>query len=90
MIFISGVVDKPLLVVLASNQNFPSRTSRTFEMDERNIIPPCMIEDMSDAMIEIYLEQSRQEQNEDEEYREWERVWTERYWEEYYNAVSDR
>jgi hypothetical protein len=58
-------------------------------MDERNIIPPHLIEDMSDAMIEIYLEQARQEQNEDEEYREWERIWHERYWEEYHNACSD-
>ena len=65
-------------------------TSRTFEMDERNIIPPHLIEDMSDAMIEIYLEQARQEQHEDEEYREWERIWHERHNEEYENARSDR
>jgi phosphoglycolate phosphatase-like HAD superfamily hydrolase len=67
-------------------------------MDKRNIIPPHLIEDMelarstesmSDAMIEIYLEQARQEQHEDEEYREWERIWHERYWEEYHNACSD-
>lgn len=58
--------------------------------DERNIIPPHLIEDMSEQMIEIYLEQARQEQHEDEEYREWERIWHERYWEEYHNACSDR
>jgi hypothetical protein len=58
-------------------------------MDERNIIPPCMIEDMSDAMIDIYLSQARQEQHEDEEYREWERIWYERYWTDYYNVCSD-
>lgn len=67
-------------------------------MDERNIIPPHLIEDMelarstesmSEQMIEIYLEQARQEQNEDEEYREWARVWYERHNEEYENARSD-
>jgi hypothetical protein len=58
-------------------------------MDERNIIPPHLIEDMSDAMIEIYLEQARQEQHEDEEYREWARIWHERHNEEYENARSD-
>ena len=51
--------------------------------------PIIMFEDMSDAMIAIYLEQARQEQNEDEEYREFERVWRERYIEEYTNACSD-
>jgi hypothetical protein len=58
--------------------------------DERNNIPPHLFEDMTDEMVEIYLDQARQEQNEDEEYREWERVWYERYWEEYHNACSDR
>lgn len=52
--------------------------------------PIIMFEDMSDAMIAIYLEQARQEQNEDEEFREFERVWRERYIEEYTNAVSDK
>tara|TARA_R110000868_G_scaffold385861_1_gene653908 strand:+ start:348 stop:647 length:300 start_codon:yes stop_codon:yes gene_type:complete len=83
---------KPLLVVLASNQNFPAKTtetSRTFEMDDRNNIPPHLFEDMSDEMIEIYLSQARQEQHEDEEYREWERIWHERHNEEYENARSD-
>ncbi len=48
-----------------------------------------IIEDMNDAMIAIYLEQARQEQTEDDEFREWERVWTERYNEEYERAILD-
>jgi hypothetical protein len=52
--------------------------------------PVHMFDDVSDSMIAIYLEQARQEMVEDEEFKEWERVWQERYWEEYHNACSDR
>lgn len=110
MIFISEGMVNLAIGYLASNQNFPAivpialrfkttETSRTFEMDERSNIPPHLIEDMTDEMVEIYLgaerdrrnvdDQSRQEQHEDEEYREWARIWHERHNEEYENARSD-
>ena len=49
--------------------------------------PINMFDDVNDTMI---AEQARQEMVEDEEYKEWERVWNERYWEEYHNVCSDR
>jgi hypothetical protein len=52
--------------------------------------PLHILEDMSPEMVRIYLDQERQEMAEDEEHREWERVWHERYWEEFHNACSDR
>jgi phosphoglycolate phosphatase-like HAD superfamily hydrolase len=78
-----------LIGYLASNQIKPPKDPEHSRMEDEQNIPPCMIEDMSNEMIEIYLSQARQEQHEDEEYREWERVWHERYWADYYNACSD-
>ena len=59
-------------------------------MDDQPQEPPHIFEDMSHEMIRIYLDQERQEKEEDEAFRERERVWHERYWIEFHNAVSDR
>lgn len=69
-----------------ANRDQPQEASARSQSDE----PPHFFEDMSPEMIRIYLDQERQEKQEDEAFRERERIWHERYWEEFHNAASDR